>query len=307
MQTAKKVSKITEKRHKVKVRLTPSGWGFMGLIFCAFLISVNFSNNLIFAMTFLLAGIAMVSWYHTRSNIKSLVTAGWRCTPVFAGQKSIYHLAMENPDRNSYGVCAASSESSYGSEIHFSAGEQAVLNLERNADKRGKLEAIPVRVGSCFPLGIFQARIETGMLPECLVYPKPSGSQSIVNKPLDSHAHLKAESGEYKEMRRYSPGDSLSHINWKAFARFDELYTKEFDGAEGDAALWLCWDDVQAKGTEEKLSQLCRWVLDAHSQHKEYGLQIPGKIFDPANDETHKENCLRALALYGIKEENNEG
>ena len=99
-------------------------------------------------------------------------------------------------------------------------------------------------------------------------------------------------------MRRYTPGDPLSRIHWKALARFDELYTKEFDGAQGQPALWLRWDDVKAAGIEEKLSQLCRWIVEAHAQNREYGLEIPGTKIDPADGESHQQSCLVALALY---------
>jgi uncharacterized protein (DUF58 family) len=85
-------------------------------------------------------------------------------------------------------------------------------------------------------------------------------------------------------------------------ARFDELYTKEFDGARGRPALWLRWEDVRAAGTERKLSQLCRWILDAHKQNREYGLEIPGAVIEPSSGEVHRFACLTALALYGEPE-----
>jgi uncharacterized protein (DUF58 family) len=288
---------------KVRMRLTPSGWGFFGLIFCSFLMSVNFSNNLIFAMTFLLTGIAIVSWYHTRTNVSGLNLADWRSAPVFAGQNVVYQLAVENDSPKSrHGLLTACPGSIQAAEQHLAGGEHTEMTLERHAPHRGHLKPVPAHIYSCFPLGLFQARMFTGPLSECLVYPAPLGNQPISDRPVGRQAHLLAESGTYKDMRRYSPGDPLSHIHWKAMARFDELYTKEFDGAQGEPALWLRWEDVQASGMEQKLSQLCRWVLDAHKQNKEYGLEIPGTKIEPANEESHLQSCLRALALYGEPE-----
>jgi uncharacterized protein (DUF58 family) len=287
-------------RMKVRTRLTPSGWGFLGLIFCSFLMAVNFSNNLIFAMTFLLVSIALVGWYHTRANVGGLVLADWRSTPVFAGQKAIYRLTVENRARNGrHGLKATSRGGADEEERHLAAGEQVEMILHRSAPARGILKSIPVDIRSCFPLGIFEGRMAAGPLPECMVYPTPSGEQPIPDRPVGRQAHLLSESGTYTDMRRYSPGDPLSRISWKALARLDELYTKEFDGAQGQPALWLCWDDVRASGVEQKLSQLCRWVLDAHRQNREYGLEIPGTMIEPASEDAHLRNCLRALALYG--------
>ncbi|MDP0494983.1 MAG: DUF58 domain-containing protein [Verrucomicrobiota bacterium JB024] len=290
-------------RLKLRTRLTPSGWGFVGLIVCTFLMSVNFSNNLIFAMTFLLAGIAMVGWYHTRINVRGLALADWRSESVFAGRNAVYRMAVENPSKGSHhGLLATAPGSVPGAERHLAGGEQMEVVLERPAPRRGLLKPVPAHLSSCFPLGIFQARVFTGTLPECLVYPAPEGEEPIPEHTSGQQAHLLAESGTYKDMRRYSPGDPLSHIHWKALARFDELYTKEFDGAQGKPALWLCWEDVRARAVEQKLSQLCRWVLDVHAQSREYGLELPGTKIEPASDEAHRQRCLRALALYGEEE-----
>ena len=91
----------------------------------------------------------------------------------------------------------------------------------------------------------------------------------------------------------------MSRIDWRAMARFDELYTKQFDGARGKPALWFSPDDVRVQGLEEKLSQLCRWILDAKKQNREYGLRLSGVSIGPGSDENHFRECLSALALYG--------
>jgi uncharacterized protein (DUF58 family) len=288
---------------QVRTRLTPSGWGFFGLIFCSFLLAVNFSNNLIFAMAFLLVSIALVGWLHTRVNISGLDLSDWKCGPVFAGQDAVYRLTVENRKKEDrIGLRTASSEGAGAKEIHLAENERTEMVLKRKAPSRGRLRAIPADIRSCFPMGIFQVRMGTRPMPDCLVYPEPAGDQPIPDRSSSRQAHLASESGTYRDTRRYAPGDPLSRIDWKAMARFDELYTKEFDGARGRPALWLRWEDVRAAGTERKLSQLCRWILDAHKQNREYGLEIPGAVIEPSSGEVHRFACLTALALYGEPE-----
>lgn len=288
---------------RVATRPTPAGWGFAGLILCGFLMAVNFSNNLIFAMTALLVSIALVGWYHTRVNLSGLVCADWKTEPVFAGQKAIWRLTVENGGRQGrHGLRAVSPGALEAGERHLAGGEQGELLLERRTVDRGTLASAPAHLGSCFPLGIFEARLMTKGVPACLVYPRPAGEQPLPERTSGRQAHLQSESGTYTDMRRYAPGDPLSRVSWRAFARFDELYTREFDGAQGQPALWLRWDDVRAGGVEQKLSQLCRWVLDAHGRNREYGLELPGTTIDPAGEESHLRRCLEALALYGETE-----
>lgn len=285
-------------RGKLRIRLTPAGWGLGLLILVEFLLSVNFSNNLVFAMTFLLTAIAMIGWYHSRMNLTGLKPGDWKTEDVFAGQEALYTLSVSNRAAgNRFGLAACEGRLQ-SEEAHLAAGAAHEFKLYRPAPVRGTLEGDGGDLRSRFPLGVFETRLGTGDLPRCLVYPKPVGNQPIPDNSAGANAHLQAEAGTYTDMRRYCPGDPLSRISWKAFARFDELYTKEFDGASGKPALWLRWEDVKALGVEEKLSQLCRWVLDAEKKNCEYGLKLPGLLIEPASEEPHLRDCLSALALY---------
>lgn len=284
-------------------RPTLACFSFMGLILLVFLMSVNFSNNMIFAMTFLLAGICFMGWYQTRVNLKGLEYGAWRVSSVFAGQMLEYSLAVSNPTRSDrYGVHVFSGKLVGENEILLKAGSQRICEIALNPGERGIYKGIPADLRSRFPLGLFEARLDCGMLPDCIIYPKPVGNQPLPDQTSGQQAHLRKESGNYIDMRRYAPGDPLSHIAWKAMARTGELYTKEYDGASGQPALWLCWQDVHAAGTEQKLSQLCRWVLDAHHHGREYGLEIPGVLIQPACEEKHLRHVLRELALFETAE-----
>ncbi len=288
---------------KMRMRLAPAGWGFLGLIGCGFLLSINFSNNLIFAMTFLLIAIALVGWYFTRVNLCGLAPADWRAEPVFAGQTAVFRLQVENRAAQArHGLRVHASSAQGGGEQSLAPGDRAEMALRRLAPRRGRLPRLAVAMHSVFPLGLFEARLAGGELPVCLVYPSPLGAQPLPDQQSNRNAHQLKESGSYTDMRRYAPGDPLSRISWKALARFDELYTKEFDGAQGQTALWLRWSDVRASAVEDKLSQLCRWVLEAHRLGREYGLELPGTVIAPAGEEIHLRRCLEALALYGLED-----
>jgi uncharacterized protein (DUF58 family) len=144
----------------------------------------------------------------------------------------------------------------------------------------------------------------------CLVYPRPAPAGT----PLPSAA-AGAGSGtlqgrgreDFSGLRQYAPGDSPRHIAWKAVARGEELLTKQFSG-RADTELWLDWRHLSAGlDTEQKLSRLARWVLDAHTAGLSYGLRIPGRTVDPAQGEAQRERCLEALALYGIDDDRLDG
>ena len=58
-------------------------------------------------------------------------------------------------------------------------------------------------------------------------------------------------------------------------------------------------DDVPASGLEERLSILCRWIIDAHAAGEAFGVKLPGITEEPGIGRTHLRNCLTRLALFG--------
>jgi hypothetical protein len=79
------------------------------------------------------------------------------------------------------------------------------------------------------------------------------------------------------------------------------LLTKQFSDGE-TREQWLDWEDLQGLDSEERLSQLCRWVIDADAAGCRYGLRLPGTRFDIGLGTDHKHRCLEALALFEIPE-----
>jgi len=61
--------------------------------------------------------------------------------------------------------------------------------------------------------------------------------------------------------------------------------------------LWLDFMQAGTGGTEQKLSRLCAWVLNADKLAIDYGLRLPALEIKPASGEAHKRQCLEALAL----------
>jgi len=49
---------------------------------------------------------------------------------------------------------------------------------------------------------------------------------------------------------------------------------------------------------ETRLSQLCRWVLDAEQAGQRYGLRLPGTTLTPDHGPAHQQACLAALAAF---------
>ena len=136
---------------------------------------------------------------------------------------------------------------------------------------------------------------------KALIYPAPSDRHTPPPPAaLDSRTAQQLHRGddEYSSLREFHPGDSPHRIAWKAYARSEELLVKELAGAAATAYV-LDWDSLGGMDVESRLSQLCRWIVDAHQQGIAYGLKIPGLQLAPQLSEAHRQECLKALALVG--------
>jgi uncharacterized protein (DUF58 family) len=86
-------------------------------------------------------------------------------------------------------------------------------------------------------------------------------------------------------------------VAWKAYARGQGLHTKQYAGTDVVSHIFD-WDSLAGLGTEDRLAQLCRWVLDAHDRGEAFGLRLPGVSIDVNLGVSHRERCLNALALF---------
>jgi uncharacterized protein (DUF58 family) len=89
-------------------------------------------------------------------------------------------------------------------------------------------------------------------------------------------------------------------VAWKAFAREQGLLVKLYAGTAVTSHRFD-WDALPGLDVEARLSQLCRWIEDAHAQGQAFGLKLPNLEL-PANiGLAHRQRCLTALALFGME------
>ena len=73
------------------------------------------------------------------------------------------------------------------------------------------------------------------------------------------------------------------------------MYSKKYAG-EASKSIFLDWAHTTGD-KETRISQLTRWVIDAHAAKIKYGLKLGGGLdFAPNNTEAHYHQCLAALA-----------
>ncbi len=283
---------------------TRAGLLFALLLVVQLLAAINYANGLAYALTFLLGSLAVVSMLYTHRNLLRLRLAAGVCAPVFSGETAVFRIYLVNDGPTPrFGVAVVHNQNQMAS-VDIPAHGSADVELSVITVKRGYLAFPVVTLTTRFPLGLLYSWSRRVSLEQsCLVYPRPAGPTPRPTRKTETSEPVQGitPGGEdYIGTREFRPGDSPHHVDWKAVARGEGWQVKQFGGGV-QATVWLDWDSLEGHDTETRLARLTRWVLEAECNHLLYGLRLPDKTLAPAIGERHQHECLRALALFGLK------
>jgi uncharacterized protein (DUF58 family) len=283
-----------------RIGIVPSkrGFGFILLLILLLLIAFVYNNNLAYLLTFLLASVFFITIIHTYHSLAGLVLKEGQCKHVFVGEAAGFDIHIHNP----------TAVERFNLHIHLEktanftlpAQSKTAITLYEIAQKRGWQTIGKVTLSTTYPLGLFYAWSPIRFDSKALIYPKPATMEIPFPETLaaDTTQGVSYKGvDDFYGLQDYQAGDSIRHIHWKAFAKGQGLFSKQYSGAATSAEVWLHYDYAAGHNTEERLSQLCRWVIDAEQADIRYGLVLPNLTLIPDCGAAHYRQCLEALAL----------
>ena len=294
---------VTLNQRSIYILPTRQGFAFGFVLTLMLLGDINYNLSLGYVLTFLLATMGAMSMLHAFRNMAQLQVRAGHVEPVFAGDAAHFVFHIHN----------GSKLDRYQINLHDLQGHQTVFDvaglgyteavLSIPAVRRGWFKPGRLTLYTRFPLGLFHAWSYLYFDISCLVYPKPADRIPLPAASADNGSGKQPVAGDedFAGLRGYVAGDALPRIAWKALAREQGLQVKQFNAQQG-RELWLDWARLPAIADERKLELLTRWVLDAEVQGLRYGLRLPGTELPPSQGSSHRAECLRVLALYGVEE-----
>lgn len=279
---------------------TRAGLALLLLLGVMLIGAINYQNSLVYAVTFLLGSLFWVSLHHTYRNLASLELHASGSHAVFAGEAAPLHIRLLAP-RHEHQALTLSWPQTQPQRLDVSKDSDTRVDLYHPTQQRGWFSPGRLRIETRYPLGWFVAWSLVDLDWKVLVYPKP------LSVPLPPRRRAGAEEGDqplgegvddFQGLRNYQPGDSRRRLDWRAYSRGQGLHSKVFAEPVQDT-LWLDLDQTPGADLEQRLSYLCGWVMQLEQQSRPYGLLIGGTSFGPAVGEQQRDQCLRALALYG--------
>ncbi len=283
---------------------TKAGWVYGLVVFALLLAALKYNHQATFLLTFLLAAIGQVTSLYTHKNLLKIGIQSLPAEPVFAGDKATFPIELKNPSTSQrHGIWTLCGDFKHCSSL--APSHTATININIPAKQRGLMNMPAIILSSQFPIGILFSWTKL-FKPDttCLIYPEP---KNILPSPELKHDDTEDEeenntkqvqgSDEFSSLRHYVPGDRLRDIHWPALAKNNQLVSKEYK-TTARSSLIFDWQHVHALSTEDKLSQLTYWILQAEKQQQDYQLSIPGFTSEHTQGLQHRHSCLQQLAQW---------
>ena len=284
---------------RIYILPTRRGMGFVMLIALLLLIAFIYNNNLVYLLSFLLASLFFITILHTVKALEGLVIHKGHSPNVFAGEFAENTLIIENLSNTSRYSVQLGLDKDNIRAVDINAQQNTRVSLPQRASKRGWFTTSRPTVASCYPFGLFRAWNKLDIELKTLVYPQPIMQDCPLPENNSSdNAQGNAQKGQddFYGLQSYQPGDSIRHIHWRSFAKGQGLYTRQYSGAQS-SEIWLDYEQTTGADQEQRLSQMCRWVLEADKAEVAYGFRLAGLVIEPGRGDVHSTQCLEALAL----------
>jgi uncharacterized protein (DUF58 family) len=291
----------TLKLERRRIYIVPTRFGvvFAAMVFAMLLASINYGANLAFGLTFLLTGVGLVVMHHCHNNLLGLQLKFLGATPIFAGERAEFRLALGNTAESPRFEIELSRDGHAAAPADVPANGSEVVRLGAPAERRGWATLGRFRVETRYPTRLFRAWTWVHMDARVLVYPRPA----VAGRPLPhgeaggAHGAPSRGDDDFAGLRGATSRDPPQRIAWKAYARNEVLLLKEFSSGTREPCL-LDWELLPELDTELRLSQLARWCLDADVEGRNFGLRLPGVEIPIGQGPAHLATCLGALALF---------
>ena len=297
---------VTLTSRRIYILPTREGIIYALLILIMLAAAINFNNSLVFFFTFLMAGVGIISMHMTQENLINLQFSIAHVKPVFCFQSLNLPLRIsQSVDKrwqkklNNYSIAIQLPEQPAPDRTDVYHNESTLVQLSSPTIRRGQFKLPSFTVSSRYPLGLFRAWANIELTSDAIVYPHPAGQADFEPQSgSDSEGQSSKGRGfdDFSGFKSYQPGESLKHIHWKAYAREQGLLTKTFSGSN-NREYWINWNELSGD-VEKRLSRLCRLIIEAEHRGDRYGLLLPDSTIPISQGQTHKHQCLKALALF---------
>lgn len=228
-------------------------------------------------ITLVVAGV--VALIQSNDNLRGVEIVGCRSQPAEAGEDVIWEITVRNAaDRERIGLTV---RTGWRVRPRVSAwlpvlepGQTTTVRLAFPTTRRGKFPVPQLWVCSVRPVGLCFSWKVFAQTAVYFVYPAPRGRP--LDAKLEGGGKNEGERDDVSGHRPYNPGDMLSRMDWRVFARTGELVVRTLE-EDGEEEVLLRWADTRfLENTERRLEQLSLWMDQCVQAGRPFALDLGG-------------------------------
>ena len=300
-----------QKRERIYIVFHWAGLVFGLLVF--FIFALGFvmvsTRSLTHTLGITLVVAGVVALIQSNENLRGIAITGCRSVPVPAGEDVTLELTLRNSSRNEHIGLRVRTDWRFRPRSSawlpmIGAEETAAVRLNLPTSKRGRFAVPTLWVCSIMPVGLCFAWKVFSEPGEYIVYPAPRGvpldhSLYGVDLGMEQGAHHSHGNEDVSDHRPYTPGDMLSRMDWRVFARTGKLVVRAFEEGRGDAVT-LRWEDTRFLDSgEARLEQLSFWITQCVAEGRRFTLHLGHS--HPRLNNDNLAACHEALATFGFE------
>jgi uncharacterized protein (DUF58 family) len=278
--------------------IVPNGTGiaFGALFFSLLFVGAAWNRPLLQLIGFMIAIPYLSAMVQSNNNIKDLKIRVVESPLAPAGTAVEARVILEQSGRDSsrnvwIGVRGRPGAGRTVAK-RIAPGDPLEVMIPLGSYPRGTHPFPDLVVFSAHPIGMFHTWKRFRPENSVWIHPTPAGSLTWRQRQFNADdSHL-----DYRDHREMNPGDPENRVDWKRFARDKQRLLRVYDVDPGRKVV-LHWEDVRHLPTEEALSQMTRWLLDAERRGIEATVEAPFTR-GPVTLSSMKAH-LKALAGYG--------
>ena len=241
-----------------------------------FLLAYMYNHNIVFLMMFAAFSLAMGASFIGRRNLYDLELKLATQPRLFAHEPLQIPFELINPANYERYAVYIAQEAIESGRVTIKANSSERVYLEYKELTRGEYSFESLMIHSFFPFGHELFHTKRSVDESVLVYPQAKG------KKLEEHFFnansLSGERDDFDHLRTYDAKDSMSVIYWPSVAK-GEMLSKEFI-YEKESHFFALEYEKAGSNHEERLSQLCLWVLECEAKEAPFSVKIDDKVLD---------------------------
>lgn len=285
---------------------TKPGLLFSVLFIVVLILGILYSNNLVLILTFIIFSILLLSMFITHINLEQLSLNSFKLSngyaqEILSGKFTILNETQRVRHKFSITFISEDEEFEYfcSSDSNYKLIE---IQTHSNGRNRGIYKCYKIRLSTTYPLGLFYCWTYFKVNQDICVYPKMKNQIELsLNQKVDlEESKVKDEFGsqEFTENRKHLQGEALNKVNWRLFAKYNELFVKEFKDPIANIYL-LDFDNINLEA-EERLEQLSYWINKLNSKNEYWILKLKNFKSKVGTGPSHFETCMKELSHFKV-------